>query len=151
MPFEVSPRGTRGGTMPRPPAFLVPILMPIMNLFLKSRGMRVVKVTTVGAKSGQERVVYLTQFPEADGAWLVVGSAGGAATHPAWVHNMAANPDRVWIEVEGQRHRVRAETLSGPARAAAWARIVAEQPVYAGYEQSTDREIPIVRLTRPGD
>jgi hypothetical protein len=37
---------------------------------------------------------------------------------------------------------------AGHERAAAWTRIVAEAPQFAGYLEKTDREIPVVRLTR---
>jgi hypothetical protein len=38
--------------------------------------------------------------------------------------------------------------LDGDARAEAWQRITQLQPRYAGYEQKTDRTIPVVRLAR---
>jgi deazaflavin-dependent oxidoreductase (nitroreductase family) len=146
MSVELTPSGTRGGTMPRIPKIVQKIVMPVANLFLRSRGMRILQLTTVGAKSGNEHSVYLTYFPDGDG-YLVVASAGGTAKHPAWMYNLAKNPDRVWITKDGQKTRVRAESLKGDARAAAWRRITSEQSVYAGYEQKTDREIPVVRLT----
>ena len=40
-----------------------------------------------------------------------------------------------------------AAQLSGEERAAAWQRITAASPRYAGYATKTDREIPIIRLT----
>jgi hypothetical protein len=42
---------------------------------------------------------------------------------------------------------VTAETLSGEERAAAWELITSIQPRFAGYEQKTDRQLPVVRLT----
>ena len=36
----------------------------------------------------------------------------------------------------------------GDARAQAWERITQVQPRYAGYEQKTDRAIPVIRLSR---
>ena len=84
---------------------------------------------------------------DGDGAWLVVASFGGAARHPGWYHNIAAHPDQVWIEVGGRRHRVRAEQLDGPRRADAWARITASRPSMAGYQEKTDRILPVLRLT----
>jgi deazaflavin-dependent oxidoreductase (nitroreductase family) len=105
-------------------------------------------LTTVGARSGEQRVASLRRFDEGDGLWLVVGSAGGAAKHPAWIHNLARSPDRVWVDVGRDRYKVTPELLSGDERATAWEGIVGEAPQYAGYLQQTDREIPVVRLTR---
>ncbi|MBF6330207.1 nitroreductase family deazaflavin-dependent oxidoreductase [Nocardia transvalensis] len=109
-------------------------------------GMDLLYLTTVGAKSGQQRRVPVTRFPEDDG-WLVVASLGGSRQHPAWYHNIAAHPDQVWAEVGGTKFRVRAEQLEGAAREAAWKRITAEQPRYSEYAQKTDRQLPVLRLT----
>jgi deazaflavin-dependent oxidoreductase (nitroreductase family) len=146
MPVELTPSGTRGGKMPRIPKIVQRLVLPIANLFLKSRGMRILQLTTVGARSGNEHSVYLTYFPDGNG-FLVVGSAGGAAKHPAWLYNLAKNPDRIWATMDGRKIPVRPESLKGEEREAAWRRIVAEQSLYGSYEQKTDREIPIVRLT----
>lgn len=70
----------------------------------------------------------------------------GAAGHPAWLYNLVACPDRVEIELEGRKTAVTPQTLTGEDRAAAWERIARERPNFAGYEQKTDREIPVVRL-----
>ena len=147
MPVELTPSGTRGTTMPRVPKPLMTVLQPLGNLFLRSRGMRLLELTTIGAKSGREHTDYLSYFPDGDDAWLIVASAGGSPKHPAWYFNLAKNPDKVWVTLNGRKLRVRADSMAGEAREAAWRRIVAEQPVYGGYERKTDREIPAVRLT----
>jgi deazaflavin-dependent oxidoreductase (nitroreductase family) len=122
-------------------------LMPGLYRLLKGRGMSwSLILTTVGAKTGLKRDAHLTAFPEGDG-WLVVGSKGGSATHPAWYFNMARNPDEVWVEVGDRRTRVKPETLKGADRVKAWRRIVSEYGNYSTYEKKTDREIPVVRLT----
>ena len=113
-------------------------------------GMDLLYLTTVGAKSGQKRQSTVTRFADGDGAWLVVASAGGAAHHPAWYHNIATHPDQVWIEFGGQQLQMTASQLEGEAHAQAWQRITESQPRYAGYQQKTDRAIPIVRLSRAG-
>ena len=48
----------------------------------------------------------------------------------------------------GRRHRVRPEQLEGPRRAEAWAQIIASRPSMAGYQEKTDRVLPVLRLTR---
>jgi deazaflavin-dependent oxidoreductase (nitroreductase family) len=76
----------------------------------------------------------------------VIGSFGGTPRHPAWYVNMARNPDRISVTLDGRTLGVRAESLAGAERAEAWTRIVAAAPGYARYQSQTDREIPIVRL-----
>lgn len=157
MTIRVSPRGTRGAGFPRP-------LTKIFKLFgglqtrmfrrdggqsLSSRmGFPVVLLTTRGVKTGQMRTTALGGFPDGENAWLVVASLGGAPHHPAWFLNMAKHPDDIWLEVGRERFKVRAESLDGPERADALARIATMAPRYGSYQQKTDREIPIVRLTR---
>ncbi len=104
-------------------------------------------LTTVGRKTGTERTSPVGWFPGPDGSWLIVASAGGAAGNPAWYYNIAAHPDQVQIEVEGRKVAVVAEQLHGEARAEAWQQIIAAAPRFAQYQQKTDRELPVIRLT----
>ena len=109
-------------------------------------GLRLLRLTTVGARSGQPRRSTLGYFAESDKAWVIIGSAAGAAKHPAWIYNIAKHPDQVWVERDRQKIKVRPETLSGEERAEMWRRIVQAAPSYKSYESKTDREIPLVRL-----
>ena len=79
---------------------------------------------------------------------MVVASMGGEARHPSWYVNLAKNPEKVFLQVRGQRFRVRPASLDGADRAVAWKRITTEAPNFAEYQTKTDREIPVVRLTR---
>jgi deazaflavin-dependent oxidoreductase (nitroreductase family) len=112
------------------------------------RGNDVLYLTTVGARSGKPRQHPLGYLPDGPNAWLIVASLGGAAHHPAWFHNLKANPDRVSIEVAGHHHPVTPEHLKGPHRVEAWTRIIAAHPSYATYQAKTDRVLPVLRLTR---
>jgi deazaflavin-dependent oxidoreductase (nitroreductase family) len=107
----------------------------------------VLYLTTTGARTGQRRTTPVARFDDGRGGWYVVASAGGAAAHPAWYHNVAAHPDEVEVEFGGRRRRVHAEQLGGPERDAAWAQVVREVPRFASYPGKTDREIPVLRLT----
>ena len=146
MSVEITPRGSHGWKMPRA-AIVMMGLIPGLYRMLNGRGMGATLVlTTVGAKSGQERDAHLTAFPDGDG-WLVVASKGGSATHPAWYINMARHPDDIWVQVGSRRTRVKAESLKGSDRAETWKRIVSKYSNYGDYEKRTDREIPVIRLT----
>jgi deazaflavin-dependent oxidoreductase (nitroreductase family) len=109
--------------------------------------MKVLVLNTVGVKTGRDRSTPVGWFPDGDGRWLVVASAGGGPHNPAWFHNIVGNPDRVTIDVDRRRVSVTPEQLHGAERDRAWASIVAASPRFANYEVKTDREIPVIRLT----
>ena len=114
----------------------------------KRMGFPVVLLITRGAKTGQERTTPIGGFRDGDDSWLVMATLAGSARHPAWFLNMAAHPDDIWLEVGSERFKVRGESLEGQERADAVARIAAISPRYGDYQEKTDREIPVVRLTR---
>lgn len=141
--------GTRGKRKPgKATAWLNKLFIGRVRKGGKVMGMNALVLTTVGRKSGLERQTPVGWFPGADGSWLVVASAAGAAGNPAWYHNLAAHPDRLWIETAGDKVAVQAAQLHGPARAAAWQQITAAAPRFAQYQEATDRELPIIQLTR---
>ena len=157
MAIHVSPPGTRGTRIPKPLMKLFkPIGTLIVRRYRRSGGTRVssrmgfpvVLLTTRGAKTGQTRTTPVGGFPDGENSWLVVASLGGAARHPAWFLNLAKNPDDIWLEVGKERFKVRGESVEGAERTEALARIAAIAPRYGTYQQKTDREIPVVRLTR---
>lgn len=150
MSIDKPPAGSRGTRTP--PRLLARILMPLMTRIHKLSkdrfaGMDLLYLHTVGAKSGEPRTNPLARFDDGAGGWVVVASAGGAATHPGWYHNVVAHPDAVSVELGGRTHRVRVTQLEGDERTAMWSRIVAEADRFAGYETGTDRLIPVLRLT----
>jgi deazaflavin-dependent oxidoreductase (nitroreductase family) len=108
----------------------------------------VVLLTTKGARSGLERTVAINAIADGDDAWLVIASHAGSARHPAWFKNMVQHPDAIWLEVGSRKMKVRGDSLTGNEREEAFARIASVIKAYAGYQRKTDREIPIVRLTR---
>jgi deazaflavin-dependent oxidoreductase (nitroreductase family) len=151
MAVEITPSGTRGQQTPKW-GFKIAnwLAVPIYKLLGKRfpNGLPLLLLTTVGAKSGQERKTTLCYLQgRGDREWLIIASKGGDAEHPAWYFNLAKNPDKVWIEVDGRKTQVRPESLKGEERAEAWQRLVAAAPGYGEYQVKTDREIPLVRLT----
>ena len=150
MSVNVTPGGTRGQKRPPGP------VMGVLTWFMRTShrlgskrmdGMPVILLTTKGARSGEPRTTPVMSFPEGDTAWLVVASFGGSAAHPAWFINLARHPEDVWIETGGRRVKVTPTSLAGEDRARAWERITGASARFAGYQQKTDREIPVVRLT----
>jgi deazaflavin-dependent oxidoreductase (nitroreductase family) len=150
MAVEKPPSGTRGTRTP--PRLLSKVLGPLMLRIHRRSGNRfngldLLYLTTVGARSGQRRTSPVAYFSDGAGGWFIVASANGAARHPGWYHNIAANPDSVWAEVSGTTHRVRVEQLDGEPRERAWAEIARRAPRYDGYRSKTDRQLPVLRLT----
>lgn len=112
----------------------------------RAGGMPAVKLETVGRKSGQVRPTMLTS-PIQDGDIVyLVASWGGDDRHPMWYLNLQANPE-VTLTMEGKTWKAKAETISAEEKAALWPQITAEYKGYAGYQQNTDRDIPVVRCT----
>ncbi|MCD9195010.1 nitroreductase family deazaflavin-dependent oxidoreductase [Streptomyces albireticuli] len=108
------------------------------------RGMPVVILTTLGAKSGKIRKTPLMRV-EHDGAYAVVASQGGAPTHPVWYHNLVADP-RAELQDGPVRRDVTAREVGGAEKALWWERAVAAYPDYADYQAKTEREIPVFVL-----
>jgi deazaflavin-dependent oxidoreductase (nitroreductase family) len=109
------------------------------------RGMPVVVLTTVGAKSGKLRKNALMRV-EHDGEYAVVASLGGSTTHPVWYYNVVANP-HVELQDGATRRDYTAREVTGAEKALWWERAVAAYPDYAAYQQRTEREIPVFVLT----
>jgi deazaflavin-dependent oxidoreductase (nitroreductase family) len=130
MSVRLTPRGTRGTRFPKMAPW-ARALFTAVNVTMFRIGGRRMRV--------QGRPLLRS--------WLVVASAAGSSSHPAWYLNLARRPDDVAIEVDGERVAVRAESLHGAERERAWNRVVALAPGYGKYAHDTHREIPIVRLT----
>jgi deazaflavin-dependent oxidoreductase (nitroreductase family) len=104
-------------------------------------------LTTTGRKSGKPLMLPLI-YGEANGAYVVIASKGGAPAHPAWYLNLDANPE-VHVQVKGDRFRARASTVSGDERARLWDTMVGIYAPYTDYQvAAAGREIPVVKLER---
>jgi len=110
-------------------------------------GFSVVTLTTKGARSGLQRTTQINGFADGENAWLVVASNAGADTNPAWFVNVVKNPDDIWLKIGRRNLKVRGELLRGAVRLDALRRVAAMSPQYGRYQEQTDREIPIIRLT----
>ena len=108
------------------------------------RGMPVVILSTLGARSGKLRKIPLMRV-EHDGAYAAVASLGGAPKHPVWYFNILANPV-VELQDGPVKQDMKAREVTGEEKAAWWERAVAAFPDYADYQRRTDREIPVFVL-----
>jgi deazaflavin-dependent oxidoreductase (nitroreductase family) len=105
-----------------------------------------VLLTTIGARSGQPRVSPLTYTTDGD-RWVLIASKAGAEHHPAWYHNIVANPD-VTLEVGDERFPARAEVATGAERERLFQERIAVMPRFGRYRELTSREIPVVVISR---
>jgi deazaflavin-dependent oxidoreductase (nitroreductase family) len=101
---------------------------------------------TLGAKSGKVRKTPVVRIKDEQGRYAVIGSMGGAPTHPQWVHNLRANPV-ARVQDDAALHDCTAEEVHGDEKAAWWKRANAVWPSYDEYQDKTDREIPLFVLT----
>lgn len=108
------------------------------------RGMPVIILTTVGAKSGKIRKTPLMRV-EHNGSYAVVASLGGAPKHPVWYHNLSSDP-RAELQDGPVRQDMTAREVTGEEKALWWERAVEAFPDYADYQEKTDRQIPVLVL-----
>lgn len=101
-------------------------------------------LTTRGAKSGLARTLPLVYGRDGDNL-VLVASKGGSPKHPAWYVNLSAHPDVV-VQVGSTNVWMRARTATGAERTRLWKLMTRQYKGYDGYQQRTDRAIPIVVL-----
>jgi deazaflavin-dependent oxidoreductase (nitroreductase family) len=109
-------------------------------------GAPVLLLHSTGAKSGEARV-HPMMYQQVGDAWAVFASYAGADQNPAWYHNLLAHPEAK-IEVGTETIGVRARVADAAEREPIWATQKQRYPGFAGYEQKTDRIIPVVILER---
>lgn len=103
-----------------------------------------------GRRTGQWRRTVLIYKPDGDD-YLIVASNGGSDEHPLWYRNLVDEPGvRLRVGTE-ERFAARAETLSAEEKARVWPGLVELFAPYADYQAKTDRDIPVVRLSRTRD
>jgi len=108
--------------------------------------MPVVELTTTGRKSGQPRSVMLTSPVQEGDTWVVVASRGGDDQHPAWYLNLRDHPE-VEVSLQGKvKQPMRARIATPEERARLWPQVTTVHKGYAGYQEKTEREIPLVLL-----
>lgn len=111
-------------------------------------GAPVLLLDHVGRRSGTRRTTPLLYLEDGDDL-VVVGSRGGSKAPPAWWLNLEARPETI-VQVGPERRAVVARTASPDEKAALWPRVVDLYAGYETYQRRTDRDIPLVVLTRRG-
>ncbi len=108
-------------------------------------GVPTVLLTHTGAKSGKERTTPLVYFTDGDDV-ILIASQTGKPRHPAWFHNVTANPEiELWARGRGGAYRAR--EAEGPERERLWKQATLLYPGYDDYQERADaagRRIPVV-------
>ena len=110
------------------------------------RGTTILLLSTQGRRSGEPRTTPLIHRTDGE-RWVVVASKGGAPANPGWFENLKAEPQAT-IQVQGEEVPVRATVAEGEERARLWSQMAEVWPAYDEYQARTDREIPVVVLSR---
>ena len=109
--------------------------------------MPVLELTTIGRKSGEPRSCLLTSPIQENGEIVIVASRGGDDHHPAWYLNLLETP-QVQVSYKGAPHKIMtARTANSEERARMWPVVAGAYKGYAGYQEKTSREIPLVILS----
>jgi deazaflavin-dependent oxidoreductase (nitroreductase family) len=122
------------------------VLLPLTGGRISSApGQQILLLETIGAKSGERRrtpLVYVTD----DDHLVLIASKAGAKRHPAWFHNLKANPN-VKVLAPGRTGDYVAREAREEERGRLWAKAV---DYYGGYdtyqERAGSRRIPVVVL-----
>ena len=131
--------------------FLVNVGNKIDPYLMRATGGRVkstisaptVLLTHRGARSGRKRTTPLAYFTDGDDV-ILIASRGGNRNHPAWYHNLTANPEvELWTKGGGGRYR--AEEAEGNERQRLWDLATGFYQGFASYqERAGERRIPVI-------
>ena len=99
-------------------------------------------LTTTGARTGRSATVPLGFAVDDNGRVFVMASKAGAPKHPAWFHNLKANPS-VTVELGERSFQAQAVVTEGEERDRLYGMI---SDGASEYEKNTDRVFPVVVL-----
>lgn len=102
-------------------------------------------LVTSGRQSGEQRLSPLI-YQKIGDAFVIIASKGGAPRHPAWYHNLMAQPNCT-IHVGSEQYQVCARQAEEPERSDLWQRLAAVYPPYDDYQKKAQaRQIPVIVL-----
>jgi deazaflavin-dependent oxidoreductase (nitroreductase family) len=108
-------------------------------------GLPIVELTTTGARSGLPRTMPVVGIPDGD-RLVLLASNYGSPRHPAWYHNLRANPGCT-VRFRGDELAMRAYEAEGEERERLWELDATVYPARARYaEWTADRRIPVMVL-----
>ena len=136
-------RADPAGYLPRPASERT---LAVLSLAVMSNGAPVLLLTTVGARTGHRRTTPLIYLEDGDDV-VLVASKGGMALNPAWYHNLIKNP-QADIQIGSEVRRMTARRASDEEKALLWPRLLEVYRDYDDYQARTERNIPVMVLSR---
>ena len=113
--------------------------------FAQFSGLPIIELTTTGAKSGKRRALPLAGYPDGE-KFVLIASNFGQAHHPAWYHNLKANPECT-VKKNGKTGIYIARETDGEERERYWRLAVSYYDGYVAYKhRAKNRKIPIMIL-----
>jgi deazaflavin-dependent oxidoreductase (nitroreductase family) len=109
---------------------------------LRETGLPVIIVTNKGNKTGAVRKTPLMRVADGNN-YVLVASKGGAPQHPVWYHNLKADPNVKIRDIDVEQSMKVREVDDAAERSRLWAIAVEAYPPYQGYQDKTDRQIPV--------
>jgi deazaflavin-dependent oxidoreductase (nitroreductase family) len=110
------------------------------------KGRDMLILTTTGAKSNAQRETPLV-YSRDNEHHVILGSKGGAPTHPNWYHNLQAHPI-VTVEADGEKFKARAKVIAGEEYERLYKQHADINPGFWDYRKKTTRKIPVIVLER---
>lgn len=108
-------------------------------------GLPVITLTSIGARSGQPRTVFLVALEEGT-KLILIASNFGQAHYPAWYYNLRANPTAT-VGLRGETKHYTARAANDDEQDRYWQAAVRLYAGYAAYkERAAHRRIPIFVL-----
>ena len=108
------------------------------------RGMPLLLLTTIGRKTGKQRVTPVMYICDGEN-YVVTASNAGREKQPAWFVNLQANPQTT-IEVDGMTKNMLAHQANPEEKKRLWTQLVEQAPFFEDYQKKTTRDIPMVIL-----
>jgi deazaflavin-dependent oxidoreductase (nitroreductase family) len=108
-------------------------------------GLPTLLLSVTGRKSGKTYSTPLVYFEDV-GSYVVVGSDGAARRDPQWWKNLEADPS-CHVRVGRTKLAARASLATGAERERLWEVGKTVNPMWAKYQERTERELPVVVLT----
>ena len=109
-------------------------------------GMKLILVTTKGAKSGKEIIFPVAYTKDAD-KYVIIASKGGAPENPGWYYNLLKYPE-VTVEVGTEKFQAIATEIKGDERTRLYDQQAEQYPTFKEYQKKTTRTIPVFTLER---
>ena len=109
-------------------------------------GVPLLLLTTMGAKSGQQRISPLAYLSEGGHIYVFAGNRG-APTNPGWYHNLVAHPD-VTVELGTETFAARATVVDSAEGERLGSIQLQKLPGLAEVRAKITRKVPVVLLER---